>query len=306
MNKYKFLTQIKEQYDQGNNVIGFLKKLDNSTTNSLEDILISYDFQAGSYVKSYRSNVALKEAYCQHIVKVLLGLGPFNSILEAGVGEATTLGRVVPQYPHPIDHVLGFDLSWSRIHYARGFVREQGIQNATLFTGDLFQMPLADNSVDIVYTSHSVEPNGGRETEALTELYRVANKYVVLLEPSYELAGEEARNRMLHHGYVTNLLASAQALGYKIVEHRLFEVSINPLNTTALLVIEKNGSTAKAAEPFLACPHTKARLKAFDDSLFAEESLLAYPTIQSIPCLLPQNALLATHFANTYQDLANN
>jgi len=303
MNKYRFLTQIKEQYDLGNNVIGFLKKLDNSTTNSLEDILISYDFQAGSYVKGYRANRSLKESYCQSIVKVLLGLGPFNSILEAGVGEATTLGRVVPQYPGKIDHVLGFDLSWSRVHYAMGFVQEQGIQNATLFTGDLFQMPLPDNSVDIVYTSHSVEPNGGREKEALAELYRVANRYVVLLEPSYELANEEARSRMLHHGYVTNLLASAQELGYNIREHRLFEVSINPLNTTGLLVIEKNGSGAKPAEPFLACPHTKARLNSFDDSLFAEQSLLAYPKIQGIPCLLPQNALLATHFLNDYEAL---
>lgn len=296
MNKYRFLTEIKAQYDQGNNVIEFLKKLDNSTTNSLEDILISYDFQAGSYVKGYRENVALKEAYCQAIVKVLLGLGPFNSILEAGVGEATTLARVVAQFPRHIGHVLGFDLSWSRIRYALGFVQEQNIRHTTLFTGDLFQMPLADNSVDIVYTSHSVEPNGGRETGALTELYRVANRYVVLLEPSYELANDEARKRMLHHGYVTNLLASAQALGYKIKEHRLFDLSINPLNTTGLLVIEKNGSAGIPAEPFLACPHTKARLREFSDSLFAEESLLAYPKIQGIPCLLPQNALLATHF----------
>ncbi len=109
---------------------------------------------------------------------------------------------------------------------------------------------------------------------------------------------------MLHHGYVTNLVSSAEALGYTIVEHRLFDVSINPLNPTGLLVIEKNGSRSAPASPYLACPHTKARLTPFDDSLFAKESLLAYPKIQSIPCLLPQNALLATHFLNEYQDLA--
>ncbi|HEY0109663.1 MAG TPA: hypothetical protein VGB67_08560, partial [Fibrella sp.] len=61
---------------------------------------------------------------------------------------------------------------------------------------------------------------------------------------------------------------------------------------------------SRPAEPFLACPHTKARLTAFDDSLFAEESLLAYPKIKSIPCLLPQNALLATHFLDEYDELS--
>ena len=296
MDKYKFLTDIKAQYEQGNNVIAYLKELDNSTTNSLEDILISYDLQAGSYVEGYRKNTSMKDAYAQAIVDVLTGLGTFTSILEAGVGEATTLGRVIAQYPKKIDHVLGFDLSWSRVYYAQEFMREQGIDHASLFTGNLFQMPLADNSVDVVYTSHSVEPNGGRETEALQELYRVANRYVVLLEPSYELASDEARSRMLHHGYVTNLVASARELDYTIIEHRLFSMSINPLNPTGLLIIEKNGPDAPSAEPFLACPHTKARLTPFADSLFAEESLLAYPKIQGVPCLLPQNAILAAHF----------
>lgn len=303
MNKYKFLTDVKAQYEQGKNVIAYLKNLDNSTTNSLDDILISYDLQAGSYVEGYRKNKFIKDEYAQAIVTVLLGLGTFNSILEAGVGEATTLGRVVAQFPETINHVLGLDLSWSRIHYAKGFMHEQGINHATLVTGDLFQLPLADNSVDIVYTSHSVEPNGGRETEALQELYRVANRYVVLLEPSYELASDEARSRMIHHGYATNLVASAQALGYTIIEHRLFDVSVNPLNPTGLLVIKKHGIDAEPAEPYLACPHTKARLAPFDDSLFAEESLLTYPRIQGIPCLLPQNAMLAAHFLKRYEDL---
>ncbi len=304
MDKLKFVKQAKEQYDQGNNVIQFLKNLDQSTTTSIQDILISYDLQAGSYVRGFRTMGALKERYNQGLVDVLNNLGPFTSILEAGVGEATTLGRVVSGLANPVETALGFDISWSRVHYGTGFLREQGVQNARLFTGDLFQMPLADNSVDVVYTSHSIEPNGGRELDALAELYRVANKYMVLLEPSYELAGEEARTRMLHHGYVTTLVASAQALGYTIREHRLFDVSTNPLNPTGLLVIEKNGPLSPSATPFLACPHTKARLSEFDDALFSPESLLAYPKIKSIPCLLPQNAVLATHFLNEYRDLA--
>jgi ubiquinone/menaquinone biosynthesis C-methylase UbiE len=36
-------------------------------------------------------------------------------------------------------------------------------QQADLVVADLFHIPFADNSVDVVYTSHSLEPNGGRE-----------------------------------------------------------------------------------------------------------------------------------------------
>ena len=77
----------------------------------------------------------------------------------------------------------------------------------------MFNLPLLDNSIDIVYTSHSMEPNGGHEEELLAELYRVTNNYLILLEPAYEFASEEARARMRKHGYVTNLYETAKRLG---------------------------------------------------------------------------------------------
>jgi uncharacterized protein YbaR (Trm112 family) len=170
----------------------------------------------------------------------------------------------------------------------------------TLFTSDLFEVPLADSSIDVVYTSHSIEPNGGKEKEALTELYRIAKKYVVLLEPSFELGSEEARQRMLAHGYVTTLHSTAQSLGYKIIEHRLFEISSNPLNPTGIIVIEKNQKSDNEAK--LVCPVSKSPLRNVDNHvLYSDESLLAYPIIRGIPCLLQQNAVLATHFNLDYK-----
>ena len=55
---------------------------------------------------------------------------------------------------------------------------------------------MPDKSVDVVYTAHSLEPNGGRELEAVKELLRITSKRLILIEPSYELADKECKIRM--------------------------------------------------------------------------------------------------------------
>ncbi|WP_455655394.1 hypothetical protein [Phascolarctobacterium sp.] len=60
----------------------------------------------------------------------------------------------------------------------------------------------------------------------------VANQYLILMEPAYELADEEAQARMKKHGYITELYKTAVELGYDIVEYSLYEMCANPLNPT--------------------------------------------------------------------------
>lgn len=178
---------------------------------------------------------------------------------------------------------------------AKLFAEENGFNNVNLFVGDLFSIPLLDNSVDLVYTCHAIEPNGEKEIDILKELYRVSRKYLILLEPTYELASEEAKQRMKEHGYITNLYQSAVDLGYEMEEYSLYGMNSNPLNPTGFLVIkkkvvktEKNGG--------LCCPWTKTKLELIDDAYYSKKSLLAYPVIGGIPCLTKQNAVVATKF----------
>jgi len=117
---------------------------------------------------------------------------------------------------------------------------------------------------------------------------------LILLEPSYELSDNNARERMLEHGYVTQLYSTAIELGYNVIEHRLFELSSNPLNPTGLMIIKKDFDS-KVLDP-LCCPITKTNLIKKPDAYFSETSLLAYPIIGEIPCLLSQNAIVATKF----------
>lgn len=296
MDKLKIINLIKDIYSKNQNIMQYLKSLDGSSNNSLEDIMISYDFQAGSYIKEYKKNNTLKQCYCDHLSKVINNLGEYNSILEAGIGEATTLGPLLLLLKNKSIKCYGFDISWSRIKYARKFLEELELNKVNLFTGDLFSIPLKDKSIDIVYTSHSIEPNGGREKEALQELYRITNKYLILLEPSYELADDESRKRMLEHGYITNLYQSAKELGYNIVEYRLFGISSNPLNPTGIMIIQKDYEHDECIEIPLCCPITKTSISEIKNSYYSSESFLVYPIIDEIPCLLPQNAILATKF----------
>ncbi|AUG56268.1 methyltransferase domain-containing protein [Acetivibrio saccincola] len=294
MDKIKMMSKIKEIHLENKNIIKYLKEIDGRTNNSIEDIMISYDFQAGSYTKAYKKDPKQKENFCSCLANIINNLEDCNSILEVGVGEGTTLGPLFKKVEKELSKWYGFDISWSRIKYANKFLKETGINNVCLFTGDLFSTPLKDNSIDIVYTAHSIEPNGGKEKEALEELYRITNKYLILLEPSYEFACEEGRRRMEYHGYVKNLYSTAKENGYDIIEHRLFDVSANPLNPTGLIIIRKKPEK-KSKRP-LCCPVTRTDLIKKDNVFFSEESFLVYPIIEEIPCLLPQNAIIATKF----------
>lgn len=301
MEKFKQLAKIKEIYANGENIIKYLKSISDNEKNTIEDILISYDFQSGSYIKEFSNNQEFKNNYCTALAKVIESLGNFDSIIEVGVGEATTLNYLIKNFSKIPLKIFGLDLSWSRLKFAKELLADFDVKDVTLFTANLFEIPLLDNSVDIVYSSHSIEPNGGKEKEALKELYRITGKYLILLEPSFEFATDEARIRMQKHGYVTKLHLTALELGYEIIEHRLFDYSSNPLNPTGIMIIKKESMNFN--DTSLKCPISLTDLTNYNQSLlYSKESLLAYPVIEEIPCLLKENSILATHLLTDYEE----
>lgn len=152
--------------------------------------------------------------------------------------------------------------------------------------------------MDIVFTNHAMEPNGGHERELLEELYRVTNNYLILLEPTYEFANEEQRARMKFHGYVTNLFETAKQLGYKILTYELYGISGNPLNPTGLMIIEKNADQS-VAQPFCD-PLTHTPLQVKGNVYFSEDSLLSYPIVCGVPCLMKDYAVITTKLSEFY------
>lgn len=294
------LKTIYDVYRKGGNIIEYLRKTNNSLGNKIEDILISYDFQSGTYIKDYLDNKEFVFNYCRSLAKIIDSIDEVDSIIEIGVGEATTLSNLIRLLNTVPKNIYGFDISYSRLKFAKGLLKDFNIGNVNLFTANLFEIPLPDSSIDIVYTSHSIEPNGGNEEEALIELFRITKKYLILLEPSFEFGNDESKARMIKHGYVTKLYSTASKLNYNIIEHRLFDYSRNSLNPTGLIIIKKNSITYN--NPNLICPITHTELFNYSDSLlYSKEGFLAYPVVDGIPCLLRENSILATHLLTDYE-----
>ena len=292
----QLITGMRTAYAAGANVMAHARDTAGTSTNATLATLVAYDLQTGTYNALARRNPGMNEKWC---VQLAAMLAPFvkeaDAVLEAGCGEATTFAGVLARLPVAPARALGFDLSWSRCTEGRAWLAEQGTE-AELFVADLFRIPLADESVEVVYTSHSLEPNGGREVEALRELLRVTRRTLVLVEPAYELADEEARARMRQHGYVRGLREILERLGAKITRHELLGFSINPRNPSGLLVVEKSSSAAAAASPAFQCPLTHTPLVNAGDAWVSERTGLVYPVLRGIPLLRPEHAVVASKF----------
>jgi SAM-dependent methyltransferase len=298
-------SELKAAYERGENIIALLRKKFGSLINTEEFIEISYDLQAGSYISAMEDPVyaAIVQNYAGEIARILRTYGAPTSLLEAGVGEATTMARVLKAYGCQGIEAHGFDLSWSRIHRAKVWLARERLPEVTLCTASLEKVPYADNSFDVVYTSHSIEPNGGREAEIIAELYRVASRYLILLEPAYELATREAQARMAQHGYCRDLCGHAERLGLKVIAHQLFPVIQNPLNPTGLSIIEK-GSTRTASQPKFQCPKYQTPLMRYEQVYYSPGGFTVYPIIAGIPCLRVENAITASLFSTEIAGLA--
>lgn len=284
-NKLKNLEELKNLYNNNENIMEYLRG--DSKKNNIDDIILSYELQAGSYLKGYEQNKEFYAAYTKKIFDELFKLGKVSSIMEVGVGEGTVLSDLYKYYDfskYMFIDFYGFDISLSRLFYAN---KKKSV--IKYFNADLLNIPMSDNSIDIVYTHHSIEPNSEMEHQALKELYRVTRKYLVLLEPAYELTkNEEAKKRMERMGYIQNLYQNAK--DFDIIKYEIF-ADHRELNPTSIMIIKKN-SEAIGCPKFI-CPVTKKPLNTHNKNYYYTDDGIVYPIINEVPCLLERNKIVA-------------
>lgn len=293
----EMIVGMRAAYGRGENAMQYARNSSRALANTQVSTLIAYDLQAGSYIAEARAHPENRARWCEQLANILTPyVSKQSSVLEVGCGEATTLAGVLQRLQCVPRQALGFDISWSRCAHGLNWL-EENAASADLFVGDLFEIPLEDESVDVVYTSHSLEPNGGREEAAIKELVRVARRVVVMVEPIYELAGAEAQARMREHGYVRGLKATSEKLGANVSDYRLLDYIGNPLNPSGLVLIEKSTSTtSEGAEIQWRCPLTHSSLLVDSMGFFSPDTGVVYPVMAGVPLLRSCHAVVASSF----------
>lgn len=296
---FKEIKLCEEEFSKNNNVISFLKTSEKSSTVTSEMIEIAYDLQSGSYVDYASKNTNFMRKI---VIEMASFLKPYissgDSLLDVGTGEMTTLGLLMDEMHYDLD-LYAFDVSLSRLVEGVKFCNQIStwIGNANIFSADMTQIPLLNKSIDIVMSYHSLEPNGGKESALLQELFRICRKKLILFEPSYENASDAARARMDKLSYVKNLSSVAKCLGAKIELVKKMNFIYNDLNPTYVYVIQPPHTTKECIDIKQECfsdpGHNTAIIK--NDNFFLSPNFnVVYPIISGIPILREKYAILGT------------
>ena len=290
--------EAKMVYKKGKNVTEYLRAKFGIQHNTSEIIEIAYDLQAGSYIETVNSNRDKAEKYANELSEILSEhLESGDSLLDVGTGEMTTLTLVLNATNIELSDILAFDISWSRLSVGMKFHLANRKHKFPLkpFVADIKAIPLYEKCVDVITSSHALEPNGNNLEALLLELFRVTKKKLVLFEPSYEMNSEHGKSRMDRMGYIKNIEGCVFKLGGKVIDVIPIQNIANPLNPSACYIIEPPRHDIKYLEEATFCvPGTNFKLVHDGLNLFSKDTGLVFPILEEIPVLKTTSAILAT------------
>ncbi len=103
-----------------------------------------FQSHAGQWDKIRALHVA--EAEVEAAVSEVMGPGPFDLLVDLGTGT----GRMLELFAPRIRRGIGLDLSAAMLAYARTKLERTGLANVQVRQGNIYDLPLADQSADAV------------------------------------------------------------------------------------------------------------------------------------------------------------
>ena len=284
-------------YKENKNVTEYLKKFFKKNYNTSEIIEIAYNLQSGTYIKFAKSNINKIKLYTEEISHILdNNIVNNNSLLDVGTGELTTFTHLLNSMKKKPSKILAFDLSAARLIAGKKYFLKHIINKNTkpiFFCSDIKAIPLHSNSIDVIISNHSLEPNGKNLTNLLRELFRVGKKKLLLFEPSYELNSIKGKQRMDKLGYIKNISLSVKKLGGKLIDVIPIKNIFNKLNPTACYIIKLPiVSIKKISKNLFTIPKTDFPIKKDLEFYVNKELGIAFPIFKSIPIIKDTSRIL--------------
>ena len=182
---------LNDKLKKNENIQSYLKKKKFSDVDSIK---ISYDIQSGSYIKFFKSlsKDKINKIY-NPIIKIIKNdFSRIKNVLDFGCGELTTSLYIFSKIKRKIKNYYANDFSLNRLILGQNYIKKKLLNNDfkkfKLFCNSNFNLPFKDNSIDLIITVHSLEPNNNNKKIIINELLRVCRYGLILMEPHYEIA----------------------------------------------------------------------------------------------------------------------
>jgi len=295
----------KNAYKKNENVTSALKNYLQESYNTPEIIALAYDLQAGTYTSDAIEN---KVFYRDRAIELAMFASPYlddiESVLDLGSGEISMFSRLLATInSQKIRKAYASDISWSRLHIGIEATRDivPKNNNLTVFVSDMAKIPLPSKSIDLTFTDHSIEPNGSRLEEIITEIFRCTSRICIFTEPCTELASTEAIERMKKLGYIFDLEKVIKKLGGEVLDSKdIVNDYNNSLNPARVIAVRpppvESINSIKTAESIYTFPGTDYKMQLIDECLTCDEMGVIFPIIKNIPILLEDKLIIASKF----------
>lgn len=197
---------------------------------SLNGRSLAIEWQQRGFIASPQ---ILRQVHILYIMKAIETLGA-KKILEVGCGNGNAILTLAARFPQVSFSGVELTASGIKIAHAAQAIPElppglannsplpardlSAHQRAELRVGDARALPYSDRSFELVYTRLALEQMEQIREQALSEIFRVADRAVVLVEPwrDYNMS-QHARAYIRRAGYFAGRIKHLEKLGFHVV-----------------------------------------------------------------------------------------